>query len=118
MCGAASAILRLHRKLNNAFLVAALDHAFDCRAKPVNRGGEGVTPMTALRPDIDPDGRHAVRCGKCYSLLYWTGYEGKIRIPYGTLLDEPALIREPVREISFVDAVDALSGRGNLHPRV
>ena len=34
----------------------------------------------------DPDGRHAVRCKECFSLLNWTGYEGKIRIPYGTLI--------------------------------
>jgi hypothetical protein len=33
----------------------------------------------------------ARRCGKCFSLLYWTGYEGKIRVPYGSLIDEPAL---------------------------
>jgi hypothetical protein len=39
----------------------------------------------------DAEGRHSVRCGRCFSLLYWTGYEGKIRIPYGTLVDEPAL---------------------------
>jgi hypothetical protein len=25
------------------------------------------------------------------SLLYWTGYEGKIRVPYGSLIDEPTL---------------------------
>ena len=34
---------------------------------------------------------HAIHCGKCLSLLYWTGYEGKIRVPYGSLIDEPAL---------------------------
>ena len=39
----------------------------------------------------DPEGRQARRCGKCFSLLYWTGYEGKIRVPYGTLIDDPAL---------------------------
>jgi hypothetical protein len=39
----------------------------------------------------DPGCRHARRCGECFSLLYWTGYEGKIRVPYGTLVDEPAL---------------------------
>ena len=32
-----------------------------------------------------------MRCQECFSLLRWTGYEGKIRIPYGTLIDEPAL---------------------------
>ena len=39
----------------------------------------------------DADERHAVRCMECFSLLYWTGYEGKIRVPYGSLIDEPAL---------------------------
>lgn len=39
----------------------------------------------------DPNGQHARRCGECFSLLYWTGYEGKIRVPYGTLIDEPTL---------------------------
>ncbi len=39
----------------------------------------------------DPDGRHAVHCEECFSLLYYTGYEGKIRLPYGALIDEPAL---------------------------
>jgi hypothetical protein len=24
-------------------------------------------------------------------MLYWTGYEGKIRVPYGSLIDEPTL---------------------------
>ena len=39
----------------------------------------------------DAHGHHARRCGNCYSLVYWTGYEGKIRVPYGSLIDEPAL---------------------------
>jgi len=29
----------------------------------------------------DPDGHHATRCETCLSLLYWTGYEGKVRVP-------------------------------------
>jgi hypothetical protein len=32
-----------------------------------------------------------VRCGKCWSLVYWTPREGRVRVPYGTLIDEPAL---------------------------
>jgi hypothetical protein len=39
----------------------------------------------------DPHGHHARRCGTCFSLLYWTGYEGMIRVPYGSLIDEPTL---------------------------
>jgi hypothetical protein len=48
--------------------------------------GEAATILSG-----DIEGRHSVRCGTCFSLLYWTGYEGKIRVPYGTLADEPAL---------------------------
>jgi hypothetical protein len=39
----------------------------------------------------DAHGHHARHCGKCFSRLYWTGYQGKIRVPYGSLIDEPAL---------------------------
>jgi hypothetical protein len=39
----------------------------------------------------DADCHFATRCNKCFSLLYWTGYEGTIRVPYGSLIDEPAL---------------------------
>ena len=39
----------------------------------------------------DPRGHHARHCGKCFSLLYWTGYEGKIRVPYGSLVREPSI---------------------------
>ena len=39
----------------------------------------------------DTDSHHARHCGKCFSLVYWTGYEGKIRVPYGSLIDEPTL---------------------------
>jgi hypothetical protein len=51
----------------------------------VTKGEESLT----LRGD--PHGHHARRCGKCFALVWWTGYEGKIRVPYGTLIDEPAL---------------------------
>jgi hypothetical protein len=39
----------------------------------------------------ESEGHHARRCATCYSLVYWSGYEGRIRIPYGTLVDEPTL---------------------------
>ena len=33
-----------------------------------------------------------VRCGACWSLVYWTAHDGAYaRIPYGTLVDEPTL---------------------------
>jgi hypothetical protein len=38
------------------------------------------------------DGDHAMRCGACGLLLYWTVRDGTyVRIPYGSLVDEPAL---------------------------
>jgi hypothetical protein len=45
----------------------------------------------SLLIDGDPDGPHASRCRKRFTLLYWSGYEGKIRVPYGTLMDGPSL---------------------------
>ena len=39
----------------------------------------------------DANAAHAIHCDRCLSLLHWTGYEGKIRVPYGSLIDEPAL---------------------------
>src|SRR5215212_3720367 len=40
----------------------------------------------------DPDASHAVHCGECGSLLYWTLPDGAyVRVAYGTLVDEPAL---------------------------
>jgi hypothetical protein len=40
----------------------------------------------------DPRTDHEVRCGECMSLLYWTARGGRyVRVPYGALIDEPAL---------------------------
>lgn len=40
----------------------------------------------------DADGHHAMHCGACLSLLYWTAREGAyVRVPYGSTVDEPAL---------------------------
>lgn len=40
----------------------------------------------------DADGDHVLRCAECSSLLYWTVRDGTfIRIPYGSLVDEPTL---------------------------
>jgi hypothetical protein len=48
-------------------------------------GGEHL-----LQLEGNPDGHHATRCRRCFSLLYWTGYQGKIRVPYGALVDAPS----------------------------
>ena len=40
----------------------------------------------------DADADHEIRCGTCLSLLYWTVRDGTyLRVPYGSLIDEPAL---------------------------
>jgi hypothetical protein len=40
----------------------------------------------------DAGADHAMRCGACGSVLYWTVRDGTyIRVPYGSLIDEPAL---------------------------
>jgi hypothetical protein len=43
-----------------------------------------------LLVDGDPDTTYVMRCGQCWSLLYWTRDE-YVRVPYGTLVDEPTL---------------------------
>jgi hypothetical protein len=45
----------------------------------------------SLRIDGDPKGSHAGYCRECFSLMYYTSYQGKIRVPYGTLIDAPSL---------------------------
>jgi hypothetical protein len=45
----------------------------------------------SLLVEGDPDANHAVRCGRCWSLLFWTARDGHVRVPYGSLIDEPAL---------------------------
>ena len=44
----------------------------------------------SLLVDGDPDANYALRCRQCWSLLYWTR-DGYVRVPYGTLIDEPTL---------------------------
>jgi hypothetical protein len=85
----------------DAFVESYNCHCSNCRAAT----GSAFRPWGEIEPEKlrlaaaegslavqgEADGRHAVRCRECFSLLYWTGYEGKIRIPYGTLVDEPTL---------------------------
>ena len=61
-------------------------HCSNCRATT----GAAFLPWGEIEPekltvtkgaglsfvDGDPDASHAVRCADCFSLLYWTGYEG------------------------------------------
>jgi hypothetical protein len=88
-------------EVEDAFVSAFNCHCSRCRAAT----GSAFRPWGEIEPEKlrvtkgedalitsgDPDGPQARRCGNCFSLLYWTGYEGKIRVPYGTLTDEPTL---------------------------
>ena len=57
----------------------------ECEKLAVTKG------VGLLLVDGDPEAAHAIRCGECFSLLYWTPRDGYVRVPYGTLVDEPTL---------------------------
>jgi len=84
------------------FVVAYNCHCSNCRATTgsaflpwgeIEREKLQVTKGAGSLMVIgDPDAAHAIRCGACGSLLYWTVREGAcVRVPYGSLVDEPAL---------------------------
>jgi hypothetical protein len=88
-------------ELADEFVVAYYCHCSNCRAAT----GSAFLPWGEIEPENfriargadsvvvvgDPDGHHAKRCDRCFSLLCWTGYEGRIRVPYGSLVDAPSL---------------------------
>src|SRR5579875_2748027 len=88
-------------EVEDAFVVAYNCHCSRCRAMT----GSAFLPWGEIEPEKlivtggadclliagDPDGHHAARCRECTSLVYWSGYEGKVRVPYGTLIDGPTL---------------------------
>jgi hypothetical protein len=104
------------------FVVAYNCHCSNCRAAT----GSAFLPWGEIEPEKlrvtkgadslmlvgDADGSHAARCKSCFSLLYWTGYEGRIRVPYGALIDEPT--RKPTAHMfvgskaSWYDILDDL----------
>ena len=83
------------------FVSAFNCHCSNCRAMT----GSAFLPWGEIEPekltviegadslmlDGDADRHYAQRCGKCFSLLYWTPRDGYFRVPYGTLIDEPTL---------------------------
>jgi hypothetical protein len=88
-------------EVSDEFVVAYNCHCSNCRAWT----GSAFLPWGEIEPEKlsvrrgadllvdvgDSGGHHATHCRECLSLVYWTGYEGKIRIPYGALVDEPTL---------------------------
>jgi len=83
------------------FVVAFNCHCSNCRALTgsaflpwgeIEREKVSVTKgRGSLMVEGDADEDHAMRCRECWSLLYWTRDRKYIRIPYGTLVDEPTL---------------------------
>jgi len=52
----------------------------------VTKGAESLMVIGDAHAD------HEIHCGTCLSLLYWTARDGTcVRVPYGSLIDEPAL---------------------------
>ncbi|HET7450285.1 MAG TPA: GFA family protein [Gaiellaceae bacterium] len=83
------------------FDVAYNCHCSNCRALSgaafltVGQIGRDKLTVTngaaSLLVEGDPDSAHEVRCSECFSLLYWAYPDGSVGVPYGTLIDEPAL---------------------------
>ena len=84
------------------FVVAYNCHCSNCRATT----GSAFLPWGEIEQDKlrvtkgaaslallgEERAAHEVRCGECWSLIYWTSRDGAfVRVPYGTLIDEPAL---------------------------
>jgi hypothetical protein len=89
-------------EVSDEFLAAYNCHCSNCRATTgsaflpwgeiereklaVTRGADSLAALG------DPDGDQEMYCRNCWSRVYWTARErGCVRIPYGTLVDEPAL---------------------------
>jgi hypothetical protein len=88
-------------EVSDEFVAAYNCHCSNCRALTgsaflpwgdIEREKLTVTKgAESLLVEGDPDAAYAVRCGQCFSLLYWTPRDGYVRVPYGTLVDEPTL---------------------------
>jgi hypothetical protein len=88
-------------EVSDEFVAAYNCHCSNCRALTgsaflpwgdIEREKLSVTKgAESLLVEGDPDAAYAVRCGQCFSLLYWTPRDGYVRVPYGTLVDEPTL---------------------------
>jgi len=88
-------------EVSDDFVAAFNCHCSNCRATtgsafmPVGQIEREKLAVTkgaeSLLVEGNPDAAHAMRCGKCFSLLYWAYPDGCVGVPYGTLVDEPTL---------------------------
>ena len=84
------------------FIVAYNCHCSNCRATTGSAfmaWGEieqdkfrVITGIDSLAVIEEHGTDRAMGCRECWSLVYWTSRDGAfVRVPYGTLVDEPAL---------------------------
>jgi hypothetical protein len=102
-CSGRCACNAIAYEVSDEFVVAFNCHCSNCRATTgsaflpwgeiereklrVTKGSGSL--MVVGGADAHP---HAIRCGACGSLVYWTARDGAfVRVPYGSLIDEPAL---------------------------
>src|SRR3954464_9377330 len=88
-------------ELEDAFVAALNCHCSNCRAMTgamflpfgeIERGKLRVTTGADLvMVKGDAAAYHEARCQACLSLLYWSPDGTRVRVPYGTLVDEPSL---------------------------
>jgi hypothetical protein len=88
-------------EVEDEFVAAFNCHCSNCRAMTgaaflpfgeIERGKLKVTTGgDLLLVKGDPDAYHEARCQACLSLLYWSPDGTRVRVPYGTLIDEPSL---------------------------
>jgi hypothetical protein len=89
-------------EVSDEFVAALNCHCSNCRAATgsaflpfgeIEREKLKVTKgADSLMAIGDPGASHAMRCGDCGSLLYWTARGGTyVRVAYGSLVDEPTL---------------------------
>jgi hypothetical protein len=99
-------------EVSDEFIAAFICHCSNCRATTgsaflpwgeIERGKFRVTKGAASLVLLGEErADHETRCGTCWSLVYWTSRDGAyVRVPYGTLIDEPAL--KPMAHM-FVDS--------------
>jgi hypothetical protein len=90
-------------EVSDEFVAAFNCHCSNCRAATgsaflpwgeIEREKLKVTSgARSLMPIGDADASHAMRCGECGSLLWWTVRDGEyVRVAYGSLVDDPALL--------------------------
>jgi hypothetical protein len=91
-------------EVSDEFVVAFMCHCSNCRATTgsaflpwgeIEREKLQVTKGAASLMLVGEEGEdHEMRCRVCWSLLYWTRTAREsvyVRVPYGTLIDEPTL---------------------------